>query len=61
MKEKRILYALGYVKDQYIEEMYAGAMNKNNTKLYEEVNKALEELIADGTVQTIIDKYISAE
>ena len=29
--------------------------------LLEKVNTALEELIADGTVGTIIDKYISAE
>ena len=46
---------------EYVEEMYAGAMSKNNEKLYEQVNKALEELIADGTIQSIIDKYISAE
>ena len=36
-------------------------MSKDNTELYEKVNAALEELIADGTVQAIIDKYISAE
>ena len=46
---------------EYVEEMYAGAMSKNNEGLYEAVNAALEELIADGTVQKIIDKYISAE
>ena len=46
---------------EYVEEMYAGAMSKDNTELYEAVNAALEELIADGTVQKIIDKYISAE
>ena len=46
---------------EYVEEMYAGAMSKNNEKLYEAVDKALQELIADGTVQSIIDKYISAE
>ena len=27
----------------------------------EEINAALEELIADGTVQAIVDKYIVAE
>ena len=36
-------------------------MSKDNPELYEAVNKALQELIADGTVQKIIDKYISAE
>ena len=46
---------------EYVEELYAGAMSKDNAELYEQVNKALEELIADGTVQSIIDKYISAE
>ena len=46
---------------EYILEEYAGAMNKDNTELFEAVNAALEELIADGTVQKIIDKYISAE
>ena len=52
---------LTILETEYVEEMYAGAMSKNNTELYEAVNKAMEELIADGTVQTIIDKYISAE
>ena len=44
----------------YAVEDYAAAMSKDNAELYEAVNKALEELIADGTVQAIIDKYISA-
>ena len=46
---------------EYVTEDYAGAMSKDNTALYEAVNAALEELIADGTVQAIVDKYISAE
>ena len=45
----------------YAVEEYAAAMNKDNTELYEAVNKALEELIADGTVAAIIAKYIPAE
>ena len=45
----------------YAVEEYAAAMNKDNTELYEAVNKALEELIADGTVASIIAKYIPAE
>ena len=44
----------------YAVEDYAAAMNKDNTALYEAVNKALEELIADGTVASIIEKYIPA-
>lgn len=46
---------------EYAVEDYAAAMSKTNTELYEKVNAALKELIADGTVQSIIDKYISAE
>jgi len=45
---------------EYAIEDYAAAMNKDNTELYEAVNKALEELIADGTVKAIIEKYIPA-
>ena len=44
----------------YAVEDYAAAMNKDNAELYEAVNKALEELIADGTVASIISKYIPA-
>ncbi len=46
---------------EYAVEDYAGAMSKDNTALYEAVNAALEELIADGTVQAIVEKYIPAE
>ena len=44
---------------EYVLENYAAAMNKNNEDLFNAVNAALEELIADGTVQSIIDKYIN--
>lgn len=46
---------------EYITENYAIATGKDNAPLTEAVNKALKELIADGTVQGIIDKYIPAE
>ena len=52
---------LKILETEYILEDYAAAMNKDNTALYEAVNAALEALIADGTVQSIIDKYIPAE
>ena len=52
---------LKILETEYIEEQYAGAMSKDNTALYEAVNAALKELIADGTVQGIIEKYIPAE
>ena len=45
---------------KYTEEDYAIAFAKGS-ELTEEVNNALKELIADGTVQNIIDKYIPAE
>ena len=45
----------------WVEEEYAIGLNKDNTALLEAVNAALAELTADGTVQAIIDSYISAE
>ena len=45
----------------YAEEDYAISFNKDNTELQKKVNEALKELIADGSVQKIIDKYINAE
>lgn len=45
----------------YAEEDYAICFAKENADLKDKVNAALEELIADGTVKTIVDKYISAE
>ena len=52
---------LKILETEYIEEQYAGAMSKDNAALYDAVNNALKELIADGTVQAIIDKYITAD
>lgn len=45
---------------EYAIEDYAAAMSKENPALYEAVNTALQELIDDGTIQGIIDKYINA-
>ncbi len=45
---------------QYAVEDYAIALAKDS-ELTAQVNTALEELIADGSVQAVIDKYISAE
>ena len=52
---------LSILETKYVEEEYAIAVAKNNNALLEKINKALDELIADGTVQSIIDKYIPAE
>ncbi len=46
---------------EYVTEDYAAALNKDNTELLEAVNGALAELKEDGTLQEIIDKYITAE
>ena len=46
---------------EYANEDYAIGMAKGNTVLVEAVNGALNELISDGTVQSIIDSYITAE
>ena len=43
---------------EYAVEDYAFGCTKGNTALVNGVNSALNELIADGTVQSIIDKYI---
>ncbi len=46
---------------EYVTESYAIGVNKDNTALLDAINQALAELTADGTVQSIVDKYISAE
>ena len=46
---------------EYANEDYAICFAKDNTELQTKVNNALKELIDDGTVQKIVDKYIKAE
>lgn len=46
---------------EYVNEDYAIGVKKGNTQLLNAINGALEELKADGTVQSIIDKYINAD
>ena len=45
---------------EFTNENYAIGVAKGNTALLDAINGALKELIADGTVQQIIDKYIPA-
>ena len=45
---------------EYVVEEYAIGFAKDNSQLVDAVNKALAELTADGTVQSIVDKYINA-
>lgn len=46
---------------EYANEEYAIGVAKGNTQLLDAINGALAELKADGTVQSIVDKYITAE
>lgn len=46
---------------EYVTEDYAIAIAKDNDELLEKVNTALAKLKEDGTLQSIIDKYITAE
>ena len=52
---------LTILETPWVEESYAIGLTKGNTALNEAITNALNELIADGTVQSIIDSYISAE
>lgn len=45
----------------YADEDYAIAIKKGNTELLDKVNGALKELKDDGTVQSIVDKYITTD
>ena len=49
------------LEEDFAVEEYAAAIAKDNTELLEKVNTALAELTEDGTLQAIVDKYISAE
>lgn len=46
---------------EYVVEDYAAAVSKDNPALTVALNQALQELKDDGTIQSILDKYIKAE
>lgn len=52
---------LAILETEFTNEDYAIGVAKGNTELLDAINNALKELIEDGTVQSIIDKYIPAE
>lgn len=52
---------LKILETEYVTEDYAIAIKKGNTELKDSINKALKELKDDGTIQSILDKYIKAE
>ena len=52
---------LTILSTEYVTEDYAIGISKENTALLDAVNAALKKLQDDGTVQKIVDKYISAQ
>lgn len=51
---------LSILDASYADEDYAICVAKDNDELLNKINTALEDLIADGTVKTIVEKYIPA-
>lgn len=52
---------LTILPDPFEEEEYAICISKDNTELKEQINGALAELKADGTIDSIVAKYISSD
>ena len=52
---------LKILETAYTEEDYAIGINKKNTALRDAIDAELQSMIADGTVQEILDKYINAD
>ena len=48
-------------ENEYAVEDYAICVKKGNTELLNKINKALDELKADGTIDKIIEKYIPSK
>ena len=49
------------LEEAYADEEYAIAVRKGNKELLDRINEALAELKADGTLDAIVAKYISAD
>lgn len=49
---------LEILETTYADEDYAACIKKGNTALLNAVDKAISELIEDGTIDSIVDKYI---
>ena len=52
---------LKILETEYANEDYAIAVKKGDTELLNKINGAIAELVADGTIDKIIGKYIPAE
>ena len=46
---------------EYVEEEYAICVAKDNDELLNQINEALDKLKSNGTIDEIVNKYISAE
>lgn len=51
---------LKILETEFAVEDYAIAVKKGNSQLQEAINEVLKELQADGSIQKVVDKYISA-
>lgn len=49
---------LKILETSYTDEDYAICVKKGNSDLLDKINKAIDELVADGTIDAIINKYI---
>ena len=52
---------LKILETEYALEEYAIAVSKDNEDLLNKINEALESLIADGSIDKIVNKYINAD
>ena len=52
---------LKILETKYAEEDYAAAVAKNDSKLLQDVNKAIAELKSEGKLKEIIEKYIPSK
>lgn len=52
---------LKILETEFVTEDYAICFAKENTELQTKVNEALKELIEDGSVKKVVDKYIKAD
>ncbi len=52
---------LKLIDGDWVTEEYAIGCDKGNTQLVDAINKCLSEMVADGTIEAINSKYITAE
>ena len=52
---------LKILETEYVTEEYAICTKLGNDEMISQVNAALSDLLSDGSIQAVIDKYISAK